>query len=37
MRDAVWSNEPHVTIASLYEERLDSDPSSEYLDVAERN
>ncbi len=33
MRDAVWSNEPHVTIASLYEERLDSDPSSEYLDV----
>ena len=33
MRDAVWNSESHVTIASLYEKRLNSDPSSEYLDV----
>jgi crotonobetaine/carnitine-CoA ligase len=33
MHDAVWSSESQTTIASLYEERLHSDPSSEYLDV----
>ena len=33
MQDAVWSSESQTTIASLYEERLHSDPSSEYLDV----
>lgn len=31
--DAVWSSERQSTVASLYEQRLHSDPSGEYLDV----
>ena len=31
--DEVWSSENQLTVASLYEQRLDSDPSGEYLDV----
>jgi crotonobetaine/carnitine-CoA ligase len=33
MVDAVWNIEAQSTIASLYEQRLASDPSGEYLDV----
>jgi crotonobetaine/carnitine-CoA ligase len=33
MSDGVWSNESQSTIASLYEQRLQADPSGEYLDV----
>lgn len=31
--DDVWTSEDRSTVASLYEQRLDSDPSGEYLDV----
>ncbi len=31
--DGVWNSERQSTVASLYEQRLHSDPSGEYLDV----
>lgn len=34
MVEAIWSSsESQSTIASLYEQRLQSDPSGEYLDI----
>ena len=33
MTDSVWSSESQSTIPSLYQRRLESDPSGEYLDV----
>ena len=33
MTDSVWSSEPQSTIPALYQRRLESDPSGEYLDV----
>ncbi len=31
--DTVWSSESQSTVPSLYQSRLESDPSGEYLDV----